>query len=359
MERFLGSRPGRRGFTLVELLVVIAIIGILVGLLLPAVQAAREAARRMQCSNNLKQLGLAAHNFESAMKRLPYGKQRWTFAGPLAQMLPYIEQKNIHDQFNPLVLTVQPRTNTVNPAGGDGVNSFWPATFNTMRLRVPSFECPSDPSLYQASVAIATDIGSGNVQGLVGGATVRGAGSISGYTSASLINAGGLPGLTNYMPTAGTLGRFTVTNPSSLSHPFYAVHDGPFAFEEGLSFAALTDGTSNTVLFAEVTGGFSEDGNAATPSLGARTWSISWFGASSMPSYWSATRKANLFSYSSFHNGVINVVLGDGAVRSIRSGNALPASAAEIQARTNTAWDAIQKACAKSDGFVLPDETLN
>ena len=353
-------RMQKRAFTLVELLVVIAIIGILVGLLLPAVQAAREAARRMQCSNNVKQLGLATHNFESAMKKLPYGKHRWTFGGPLAQILPYLEQSTIYSQFNPLVLNVTPESNTVNPcgAGNDGLNAFWPTTFNTMRLRVPAFECPSDPSLYEASVAIATDIGQGNITP-IGGATIRGAGSISGYTSSSLKGAGGLPGLTNYMPTAGTLGKYNITNTSSLSQPFYATHDGPFSLEKGLSFAALTDGTSNTVLFAEVTGAFSLSGDATTPALGTRTWSISWFGASAMPSYWSATKKPDLFSYSSFHTGMINVVLADGSVRSLRSGNTLPTSGAEIGARTNTGWDAIQTACAKSDGFVLPDDVLN
>lgn len=90
------SKQVRVGFTLVELLVVIAIIGILVGLLLPAVQAAREAARRMQCSNNLKQMGLAMHNYESAHKRFPSGNM----VGPSfsvglsvhARLLPYMEQ---------------------------------------------------------------------------------------------------------------------------------------------------------------------------------------------------------------------------------------------------------------------------
>ncbi len=227
-----------------------------------------------------------------------------------------------------------------------------------MRLRVPTFECPSDPSLYAATTAIATNIGQGNITP-IGGATIQTAGNIGGYTSSSLIAAGGLPGLTNYMPTAGTLGRWNITNPSSLSHPFYANHDGPFSLEKGLPFGALTDGTSNTVLFAEVTGGFSLSGDATTPALGNRTWSIAWFNATSMPSYWSATRKPDLFSYSSFHAGIINVALGDGAVRSFRSGNTLPATAAEIANRTNTGWDAIQKACAKSDGVVVPEDVLN
>ena len=102
----------RRGFTLVELLVVIAIIGILVALLLPAVQAAREAARRMQCSNNLKQLGLALHNYESTFRTMPPSRlnpdteiednlgnysayQSWT-----ALVLPFIEQENLQDEID-------------------------------------------------------------------------------------------------------------------------------------------------------------------------------------------------------------------------------------------------------------------
>ena len=92
----------RRGFTLIELLVVIAIIGVLIALLLPAVQAAREAARRSQCSNNLKQIGLALHNYEGAIGAMPWGEGPggWNDWSALCLMLPYIEQKPLYDSLN-------------------------------------------------------------------------------------------------------------------------------------------------------------------------------------------------------------------------------------------------------------------
>lgn len=93
-----------RGFTLVELLVVIAIIGILVAMLLPAVQAAREAGRRAQCGNNLKQLALAMHNYEGTFKHLPFGDRlndsNTNKVGPGVQTLPFIEKAPLHQQYN-------------------------------------------------------------------------------------------------------------------------------------------------------------------------------------------------------------------------------------------------------------------
>ncbi len=110
------ARSRRRAFTLVELLVVIAIIGILVSLLLPAVQAAREAARRAQCSNNLKQIGLALHNYHSAFSTLPPGGvhsgdnnvRSEAFINWAISILPFLEQQPLFDSYNPNLYNTHP-----------------------------------------------------------------------------------------------------------------------------------------------------------------------------------------------------------------------------------------------------------
>lgn len=130
-------RVGRVGFTLVELLVVIAIIGILVGLLLPAVQAAREAARRMSCQNNLKQLGLALHNYESAMKCFPSanvsigGSANQPWSGQ-AFLLPYVEGGTAYNMIN---------FSIGYHAAGNKAN-FPPS--GIAALKIPVLMCPSE-----------------------------------------------------------------------------------------------------------------------------------------------------------------------------------------------------------------------
>ena len=124
--------PKSTGFTLVELLVVITIIGILIALLLPAVQAAREAARRLQCSNNLKQLGLAIHNYHSVHNCLPMAcgdfnsnpnTGTWTCA-----ILPYMEQQGVYDRFDHNKVMLDP------------------ANAQAVLIVVPAFTCPTDPA---------------------------------------------------------------------------------------------------------------------------------------------------------------------------------------------------------------------
>ncbi len=155
------SLPSRGGFTLVELLVVIAIIGVLVGLLLPAVQAAREAARRMSCSNNFKQIGLGLHNYHAAYKNLPMNaggtadginpslggdKSNYRWLSWMVGTTPYVEQQALWEQisrsFN------KNRDGTIRPPGTEyppmGPNP-WHENYQPWLTQVPTFRCPSDP----------------------------------------------------------------------------------------------------------------------------------------------------------------------------------------------------------------------
>ncbi|MCH7728405.1 MAG: DUF1559 domain-containing protein [Planctomycetes bacterium] len=141
------KKPKRSGFTLVELLVVIAIIGILIALLLPAVQAAREAARRTECNNNLKQLGLGLQNFHDTHQHFPPGQNRadddgWGWG---AYVLPYIEQSGLHDRITGggVVLPIRLSRNLTNIRRGGGTILVYNQANFAPRESLEAFRCPS------------------------------------------------------------------------------------------------------------------------------------------------------------------------------------------------------------------------
>ncbi len=212
-------RFSHAAFTLVELLVVIAIIAILVGLLLPAVQSAREAARRIQCSNHLKQIGLAMHNYESAFRTLPWGAkggwgQSWT-----TDILPFMEQSAVAEKV---------------PQGETGLGTDTTVTPEGVRFRelartlVPGYRCPSQPG--PTHLSIPDD-------------------RISGRAVTSYVGNSGSDAVRDYY--AGSLGiGMGESNGVLLAADCTSDPSRPPNLP-AIKFAGILDGLSHTVLVAE------------------------------------------------------------------------------------------------------------
>jgi prepilin-type N-terminal cleavage/methylation domain-containing protein len=242
----MSRRARRHGFTLIELLVVIAIIAILIALLLPAVQQAREAARRTQCKNNLKQIGLAIHNYESAFQRFPLGVQiPWAIVDTDANMeyhgnfgpnwavgiLPYVDQAPLFNNNSANLQTfcgaAVGTPNGTEPAGANGMG--WRLTLVNQRL--PVYLCPSD------SGNNANPFFNPAVPGASDGTWARGNyGGNAGYDDFDHVNGGASKTTTK----AGV-----VKNAGLSSSPVFAAN-------YGAAIQDITDGTSQVALVAEL-----------------------------------------------------------------------------------------------------------
>jgi prepilin-type N-terminal cleavage/methylation domain-containing protein/prepilin-type processing-associated H-X9-DG protein len=222
-------RPGR-GFTLIELLVVIAIIAVLIALLLPAVQAAREAARRAQCTNNLKQLGLAAANYESANGNFPGGSYTGTLFNPPAYSSHYPESFSVFVRMLPY-FEQSPMYNATNFS----LNAGDPSNLTIGGVQVNALICPSD--LQNQSIPLpATQSQTTTPPGW------------SFYNIYPLPPGNWTQAFSSYGGNAGT---FTFGFSNLMSATVLAAFNGTIYNDSSVKLAAITDGTSNTFLFTE------------------------------------------------------------------------------------------------------------
>jgi prepilin-type N-terminal cleavage/methylation domain-containing protein len=306
----------RPGFTLIELLVVIAIIAILIGLLLPAVQKIREAAARMTCSNNLKQITLALHNYHDARGVLPPGivapprladgstpnpagnpNGQGTIAssphtGILVFLLPYLEQDNLYKALVPV-----PASGGValdfNPPYTTSQQPWWTNATNwsMAQTKVKTFMCPSADNLdAPPNGTFLTFFVENQYQRALNGGT----------------NANPL-GKTSYFPAGGAFG--ICINPST---PWLVPYTGAFGNRTNLAITAIKDGTSNTFAFGE-----SLTSSIPTSGTPYRV-GVAWMGAGPMMTGFQMPAAPWWYSYSSRHSGIVQFSWLDGSVRGVR-----------------------------------------
>lgn len=324
MKRFRHSRFRRQtAFTLVELLVVIAIIGILIALLLPAVQAAREAARRSQCSNNLKQLGLACHNYHDVFKRFPYNfdtgnsvypgcpTSRWNSFSWIVKALPFMEQQPLYDRFDQNVQD-----------GNTG-------TANNIALRqtiLPTVLCPSNDQ---------EPLRDSQVPGYRWGTVDRGAGTDYvgnlGHINGGWKDCGATPTFDDPATPAGDPGVFLVgSNPGTpwVNGEAFSEQtniNGVFKYCGSVNMAQITDGTSSTLLAFEDMHwrGGNTPGAHDTRPCDDSAWASSLAAINSTrspinnknPAWLQAAGDRRCHGWSSNHPGGAQAVLCDGSVR--------------------------------------------
>lgn len=342
MTSFRTGRSGRQGFTLVELLVVIAIIGILVGLLLPAVQQIREAARRTQCLNNLKQICLACHNYESAFKKLPPGwltnadmnlnSALTSQMGTNFYILPYMEQQALAD------IVAQKRdmnVDTVNTVAGAPRYQVWWRTLpmsvandaagsllNDMRPRLANFLCPSDDAQYdnqiEPTVASFTGTTVFNYNDLDGLTFYWGI--FSDDWAAQCPAALGTPfksTRSNYVSCAGELGMAKFSTAMAAWIAERDLYLGVMFERSKSRIEGIVDGSSNTIIYGEYTGGHRDPikgiGRAFSGNFSYGGILTIFHGTS-----YNAIGNKDYYLFSSYHTGnLCNFGYGDGSIRSL------------------------------------------